>query len=139
MPVVSTYVKIPSSLSFKSILTLKLTLLPFSRRLSSFIFSLLSFYAISFAVPMTACRHLLCLLERERGGLQYLGEPTFTRRPAPLPTLSVCSSNQGSISPSFYKQLLRPQISKVQKRQSNQAAFCAFGTCFRKSWEKTCL
>ena len=33
------------------------------------------------------------------------------------------SLDQGSISRSFYKQLLRAQIPKAQKRQLNQAAF----------------
>ena len=39
----------------------------------------------------------------------------------------------GSISPSFYKQLLRMQIPKAHKRQSIQAFFCAFWTCQLKS------
>ena len=34
--------------------------------------------------------------------------------------------NLESISPTFYKQLFRPQIPKAQKRQSSQASFCAF-------------
>ena len=35
----------------------------------------------------------------------------------------------GSISPTFYEQLLRSQIPIAQKRQSGQAAFCAYGIC----------
>ncbi|KAJ1498475.1 hypothetical protein HMI54_012641, partial [Coelomomyces lativittatus] len=38
-----------------------------------------------------------------------------------------------SISSTFYKELLRVQIPKAQKRLSSQAAFCAFGICKRKS------
>ena len=41
--------------------------------------------------------------------------------------------NQGSISPTFYKQLVCSQIPKAKKRQSSQAAFCTFGICLRKS------
>ena len=41
--------------------------------------------------------------------------------------------HQRSISPAFYIQLLRMQIPKEQKRQSTEAAFCAFGICAYKS------
>ena len=37
--------------------------------------------------------------------------------------------NQGSISPTFYTQLLGVQIPKLQKGISGQAAFCAFRIC----------
>ena len=38
----------------------------------------------------------------------------------------------GSISPTFYEQLLHVQSPKAQKRRSTQAAFCAFGICMHK-------
>ena len=38
-----------------------------------------------------------------------------------------CSPRQGSISPTFYEQLLHTKIPKAQKRQSSQASFCTFG------------
>ena len=39
----------------------------------------------------------------------------------------------GSISPTFYEQLLSAQIPKVQITQSNQVAFCTFQICKRES------
>ena len=47
--------------------------------------------------------------------------------------LTLQSLHQGSISPTFYEQLLPTQIPKAQKRQSTQGAFCAFAICRRKS------
>ena len=39
----------------------------------------------------------------------------------------------GSISPTFYEQLLRAQIPKVHKDSQVKQLFCAFGICERKS------
>jgi len=44
----------------------------------------------------------------------------------------------GSISPTFYEQLLRPQIPKVQKTQKTWLSFCAFWICAHKSCTLTC-
>ena len=41
-----------------------------------------------------------------------------------------------SISPPFYEQLLLVQIPKAQKRQSNEAAFCALGPASVKAVRK---
>ena len=50
-----------------------------------------------------------------------------------LPFFKLIARTQGSISSIFYEQLLHAQIPKSAKRQSTQAAFCAFGICERKS------
>jgi len=42
-------------------------------------------------------------------------------------------SDQRSISPTFYEQLLHTQIPKAQKRQSSRQSFFAFMICERKS------
>ena len=59
------------------------------------------------------------------------------RKPACCTRCILCRSKnaeraRGSISPTFYEQLLRSQIPKALKRLSTQADFCAFGICGRK-------
>jgi len=44
--------------------------------------------------------------------------------------------HQGSISPTFYSQLLPVQIPKAQKYSQFLSLFCAFGICVSKSFEK---
>ena len=49
-----------------------------------------------------------------------------------------CLLTRGRFHQRVYAQLLRSQISKVPKRQSTQAAFCAFGICERESCVQKC-
>ena len=50
-----------------------------------------------------------------------------------ITAVDVVFGDQGSISPTFYAQLLRPQISKAPKRRWTQAGFFAFGIFMHKS------
>jgi len=47
-------------------------------------------------------------------------------------------TDHGSISPTFYEQLLRAYISKAQKGQSSHQSYSAFGIYARKSCALTC-